>query len=410
MAIAPRLHLLVLIGNLCLVVLLLAPFLMRSRQAVREFVLLAGISTVAASLDVLFITVLSLTQVASLTVVVFIALGLYAAARQWLFDRLLASHALTTERIFEQLYRAAREVQAHPERDAQQLAALLRDLFEPLKVQRSLQAVAQSRVASGRALLLMPVLSPMFTPGGNVPALERRALVLRYARRGQRLLTREDARLADRVVEQLRRAVAYDLAVERGRSEERQRIAQDLHDDIGARLLTLMYQAPTPDMEDYVRHTLKDLKTLTRGLAAGEHVLSHAIAEWKSYLALRVAAARVELDWSARFDVDLRLSMVQWSAITRVLRELVSNTLHHGHAKLVTVRLSLERQHLNLVVTDDGVGGDPAAWSQGFGLGGVRKRIKLLGGEVAWRQGKPRGIVCEVHLAGFAARCATAPR
>lgn len=131
-----------LIGNLCLVVLLLAPFLMRSRQAMREFVLLAGISTVAASLDVLFITVFSLTQVASLTVMVFIALGLYAAARQWLFDRLLASHALTTERIFEQLYRAAREVQAHPERDAQQLAALLRDLFKPLEVQRSLQAVA----------------------------------------------------------------------------------------------------------------------------------------------------------------------------------------------------------------------------------------------------------------------------
>ena len=387
-------------ASLCLAGLLLTPFLLRSREAMREFVLLAGISAVAASLDVLFITVLSLGPFTSLTLVVFIALGLYAAARQWLFDKLLASQALTTERIFEQLYRAARDVQAHPERHAQQLAALLRDLFEPLEVQRWLQPVSRSRVAAGGALLLVPVLGPDSGQGRQ----DRKALMLRYARRGQRIFTREDARLADRVVEQLRRAVAYDLAVERGRSEERQRIAQDLHDDIGARLLTLMYQAPNPEVEDYVRQTLKDLKTLTRGLAAGEHLLSHALAEWKADLAQRLAAARVELDWSARFDDDLHLNMVQWSAITRVLRELVSNTLHHGRATQVNVRLSLTAQALHLVVTDDGVGGDPQAWSQGLGLGGVRKRVKLLGGQVQWRQGEPRGIVCEVHVAAFIAK------
>ena len=393
---------LVFVGNLWLIALLLAPFLMRSREAMREFVLLASVSTVAASLDVLFINVFSLAPFASLTLVVFIALGLYAAARQWLFDRLLASHALTTERIFEQLYRAAREVQAHPERHAQQLAVLLRELFEPLEVQRHAQPVAHSQVAGGGALLLVPVLAPSGPGLEAAPAQARNALLLRFARRGQRLFTREDARLADRVVEQLRRAVAYDLAVERGRSEERQRIAQDLHDDIGARLLTLMYQAPNPEMEDYVRHTLKDLKTLTRGLAAGEHVLSHAVAEWKTDLAQRVAAAGIDLDWSARFDQDLRLSMVQWSAITRVLRELVSNALHHGHASKVTVRLSLLQQELRLSVADDGVGGDPQAWAHGLGLGGVRKRIKLLGGDVIWRQGEPRGIVCEVRVSGFA--------
>jgi DNA-binding CsgD family transcriptional regulator/glucose-6-phosphate-specific signal transduction histidine kinase len=102
------------------------------------------------------------------------------------------------------------------------------------------------------------------------------ALVLRVAQRGQRLFTQEDARLAERVGDLLQRAVAYDQAVERGRHEERQRIAEDLHDDIGARSLTLMYQARTPEMENYIRHTLQDLKTLARGLVS--NALAHGRA------------------------------------------------------------------------------------------------------------------------------------
>ncbi|MFY9512487.1 MAG: ATP-binding protein, partial [Rubrivivax sp.] len=227
------------------------------------------------------------------------------------------------------------------------------------------------------------------------------ALVLRFARRGQRLFTSEDARLADRIVEQLRRAVAYDKAVERGRNEERQRIAQDLHDDIGARLLTLMYQAQTPEMEDYIRHTLLDLKTLTRGLAAAEHRLSHAAAEWKSDLTQRLTAAHVQLGWSFEVDHDVRLSVVQWSALTRVLRELVSNAIYHAQASQVDVAFSLIGSKLTLSVADDGNGRDPQSWSHGLGLGGVRKRVKLLGGEVRWRENTPRGIVCEVGVAEF---------
>jgi signal transduction histidine kinase len=197
----------------------------------------------------------------------------------------------------------------------------------------------------------------------------------------------------------LRRAVAYDKAVERGRSEERARIAQDLHDDIGARLLTLMYKAQTPEMEDYVRHTLKDLKTLTRGLAAGNQRLSHATAEWKADIAQRLGAAQIELDWSFTYDRDTVLGVVQWSALTRVLRELVSNTLQHSCATHVEIAAVLEGGRLRLTLADDGIGRNPQAWSHGLGLGGVRKRIKLLGGEVQWQENGHAGIVCTVLIA-----------
>lgn len=377
--------------------LLLVPFLSRSRQVLREFALLAGISTVATSVDLLFVSVFSVGPFTSLAVAVFVGVAIYAGARHAILHNMLGVNMLTTERIFEHLYRAAREVQSHPQQFSRVLGRLLSELFEPLEVQTLARVPANSLVVGGGAALVVPVRD---IDDNGTPAT---AWALRYAQRGQRLFTHEDARLADRVAEQLRRAVAYDLAVERGRYEERQRIAQDLHDDIGARLLTLMYQAPTPELEDYIRHTLQDLKTLTRGLAAAEHRLSHAAAEWKADLHQRLTAAQVRLEWACSYSHDMSLSVVQWSALTRLLRELVSNSLYHGHASCIEVSMRFEPTGLTLAVADDGVGHNPQAWAHGLGLGGVRKRVKLLGGEVSWRENQPRGIVCEAHMADIAA-------
>jgi signal transduction histidine kinase len=212
------------------------------------------------------------------------------------------------------------------------------------------------------------------------------------------MFTRDDARLTDRVLEQLVRAVAFDRAVEQGRNEERARIAQDLHDDIGARLLTLMYKAQSPEMEDYVRHTLQDLKTLTRGLAASSHLLSHASAEWKADITQRLEAAHCELDWSFDFDRDVNLTVVQWSALTRMLRELINNVIVHASATRVDVSGHFERGRFTLKVSDDGAGRKPENWAHGLGLGGIRKRVKLLGGEVRWRENSPHGIACEIRV------------
>lgn len=377
---------------------LLVPFLWRSRQLMREFAMLAGLGTLTTTLDLLFVTVFALSQFTSLTLALFLSLAAYAAARQWMLNRILGPALMPTERTFEQLYRVARQVRQQPERHAELLAQLLRDLFEPLEVQRLPRRVAAARVVADGAGLLVPAHGP--GPSADADPV---ALLLQFARRGQRIFTYEDARLTNRIVEQFRRAVAYDAAVERGRSEERQRIAQDLHDDIGARLLTLIYKSTTPEMEDYVRHTLKDLKTLTRGLAASQHWLSHATAEWKTDIQQRLTAADVDLAWSFYFEHDIMLSVVQWSALTRILRELVSNTLHHGHAGRVDIAGTVVGRTLTITVSDDGVGRDPDAWSHGLGLAGVRKRVRLLNGNAQWRENGERGIVCEVTIPDLSA-------
>jgi signal transduction histidine kinase len=386
------------------IVLLIIPFSARSPQLFREFATLAGISTLATSIDLLFVAVFALSPFTSLAAAVFIALALYAALRQRMMNRLIGNRTLTTERTFDHIYRAARAVQEQPTQYTQRLTQLLRDIFEPVEVLRSDRVPSTSLVIGGGSTLVVPIRSTEADSNAVATPPAAFALGLRFAQKGQRLFNLDDARLADRAVEQLRRAVAYDQAVEQGRHEERLRIAQDLHDDIGARLLTLMYQSTNPEMEDYIRHTLQDLKTLTRGLAAQDHLLSHAAAEWKADLTQRLHAAQGRLAWSFDVDNDLSLTMGQWSALTRVLRELVSNSLYHGHASLVEVDFQLQGSLLQLSVRDNGGGKNPQDWAHGLGMGGVRKRVKALGGQVLWRENTPVGVCCEVTVADFGPR------
>jgi signal transduction histidine kinase len=331
-----------------------------------------------------------------MTLSLFFSFGLYLIIRRWVMTRLPGRDPLTMERLFQRLYRIAREVERRPDTLDASLMRLMRELFDPLEVTLVPGEVAHSSLRGNGSVLLVPI--PTW---GARPAAVKHVLVLKHSHKGQRLFTSEDARLAERVMEQLHRALSFDQAVEQGRSEERLRIAQDLHDDIGARLLTLMYQAPNAEIEEYIRHTIQDLKTLTRGLAAQSHSLSEAGGEWKRDLSQRLSAARCELDWQMFQDTDMTLTMVQWSALTRILRELVSNAISHAKSNHVKVRIRLENDHLTLSVEDNGIGREPAKWSHGLGLGGVRKRVKQLGGSVRWLEAEPKGIRCEVVVESF---------
>lgn len=373
--------------------LLLVPFLSRSQHVIREFALLTTVSTIAMSVNLLFVSLFSLGQFASLALSLFVSIGVYVGSRQWLVNQLLGSSLPSAERMFERLYRVAREVEEHPERTPRLLSRLLQEMFEPLELKIVQKTIEGTRVINDGSTLLLPI--PVLSASQD-PEPVQLSMMLRFAHRGRRLFTLDDARLTDRIIEQLARAVAYDKAVERGRSEERSRLAQDLHDDIGARLLTLMYTAPTPEIEEYARHTLQDLKTLTRGLAAANHRLSHAAAEWKSDLSQRLSAAHIELDWRCEFDTDTQLSVVQWSALTRIMRELINNVIAHAGARNAQVHFRLFQQQMMLQVSDNGSGRNPQKWSHGLGLGGIRKRAKQLGASVEWLEANPRGTICRV--------------
>jgi signal transduction histidine kinase len=136
-------------------------------------------------------------------------------------------------------------------------------------------------------------------------------------------------------------------------------------------------------------------------------LLSLAAAEWKTDIAQRLAAAQCELTWHFTLDQDITLNMVQWSSLTRVLRELVSNILAHAEASHVSIACELQQGRFTLLIQDDGKGRNPEAWRQGLGLGGTRKRVKLMSGSITWRELEPRGVECLVVVPRLAQVSAT---
>lgn len=383
-------------SNALSVLFLALPFMVHSQRMAREIVLWSAL-TLGSLAGVLLWTALRTPM--PLSVVWLDLLGILVlgiVARWWLSHHVFERRTLRAAQLFDALYRAIRMVDTHPKQVQAALSALLSSIFAPLKVEPLERQLSHSVILADGACLLVPI--PNLHAAASGSTLHNTSLMLRGSHSGRRLFTQEDAHLADLIVEQIHRAVLFDKAVEHGRNDERLRLAQDLHDDIGARLLTLMYKSPTPEMEDYLRHTLKDLKTLTRGLSATNHSLSFACAEWKTDMAQRLAAADCELQWSASWDQDFELSIVHWSAVTRILRELVSNAIAHARATIVRIELNLESEQLMLRVQDNGNGPPPDRWSHGLGLSGVRKRVKQIGGSVEWKSLQDVGVRCEIKL------------
>lgn len=181
-------------------------------------------------------------------------------------------------------------------------------------------------------------------------------------------------------------------------AEERDRIQRDLHDDVGARLLSLVYAAPDEATRGLARETLRELRDLVS--QAGTEVRS--LAEFAQAMGAEVEerARTAGLAFTAAGAVhhDADLSAVQVWHLSRIVREAVSNVLRHAGAG--RLHLAVQRDASDaavlIVVEDDGRGLD-AAPDGGRGLGNIRQRVAELGGEVLWCAGAA-GAGCRMQV------------
>lgn len=191
--------------------------------------------------------------------------------------------------------------------------------------------------------------------------------------------------MLDRLESELSMSSAHALAAQ---ERERQRIARELHDEVGQSLTVALLglkrvvdRAPEELREELrtaqetVRSSLDEVRQVARRLRPGvleDLGLQSALSALSSEF---LQANNVQI--TRRIDPDLpALSDEVELVIYRIAQEGLTNVARHARARHVELSLTCADGNLTLRITDDGCGG---ARQEGAGMRGMRERAHLIG-------------------------------
>lgn len=334
--------------------------------------------------DLAILALLDASPFASLGAALVLCGFLYLPLRNWLWAKTVGRRRLSDHELFEGVIEAA--FASSNEERAQRWINLLRSVFEPLEVHRLKSTDDDAvRVREQGLELWLPALA-------SLPALR-----LSHPWGGRGLFELRHLRLAETLVTLMRRTETTREAFARGVREERLRIARDLHDNLGARLLSGLYAESPEATREGVRLAISDMRSIVHELTNDEPLpLSQVLSELRHETAERLRGTALGLDWSvAECDAAMAVPPSFARHYTSVLRELVSNAIRHASATRVSIRTEIRGDRLHTDVCDDGVG--YRGESVGNGLTSVRFRVRELGGTASF-EGTNAGTHVRVEL------------
>ena len=136
-----------------------------------------------------------------------------------------------------------------------------------------------------------------------------------------------------------------ELEVAHAIDEERRRIYDDLHDDIGSRLLTLLHRVQEPGQQQMVREILQDLRAILARDRGIEGTLLEVLAQLREETEQRLLTRDIELDWRQADDLpDPPLHRAQGMHLFRIGRESVTNAMRHAPVARLRVVVALQPQ------------------------------------------------------------------
>lgn len=197
-------------------------------------------------------------------------------------------------------------------------------------------------------------------------------------------------------------------AVWKVQEDERRRIARELHDGVGQNLTVLKHRlyeldAALAPHDDALRgivaaalalcgDTLEDTRELSRMLRPPilDDLGLEAALRWLVRSQGQSSGARVTLEIDALPPLDGELQTL----LFRVTQEALTNAAKHAGAGEIQVGLHRRGASLLLEIFDNGRGCDPelALASGGNGLGGMRERLRLYGGQLQLRSAAGEGM------------------
>jgi PAS domain S-box-containing protein len=210
--------------------------------------------------------------------------------------------------------------------------------------------------------------------------------------------------------EQMRELSAYMEAI---REEERKRIAMEIHDELGQLLTALKMDVSllkmrlandsdaakkVDDMRELVEKTIWMVRNVASHLrpAALNFGIVSAL-EWLVEDFGRRKGLSCQLWINGREPV---LEDAHATAVFRIVQASLTNVARHAGASRVDVTLTNTETTLDLYVSDDGCGFDPAAARKGYsyGLLGMSERARLIGGSLRIDSSPETGTVVSIHV------------
>jgi signal transduction histidine kinase len=226
------------------------------------------------------------------------------------------------------------------------------------------------------------------------------ARTLRAAEDGRVTL---EARVQEATAEMERNfAQLAELRVEQVTEKERKRIAGDLHDDLGAKLLTIVHTSESERISTLAREALEEMRLSVRGLTGKPMRLADALADWRAETVSRLGQASIEADWrSPTEEIEELLPARGFVQTTRILREAVSNIIKHSGASHCKVRCAISERQFSLTVQDNGKGIPmelDGKLDRGHGMSSMKHRAKQMQGQCLVESAPGYGTVIRLTL------------
>jgi len=198
-------------------------------------------------------------------------------------------------------------------------------------------------------------------------------------------------------------------------SQERNRLAREMHDTLAHTLSGLSVQLETIkaywEVDSSAARSIldKSLASAHSGLEETRRALKSLRASPLDDLGLGGAISALAKDTAARANLTLDLSIAEKlpalspdveQAIYRVAQEAIINIVNHAQAKNIYVRLELNDDKVKLTVHDNGIGFNPEKNNKSahFGLTGIKERAQLIGGELVIQSQPGNGTTIQLTV------------
>ncbi len=194
-----------------------------------------------------------------------------------------------------------------------------------------------------------------------------------------------------------------ELRVEQVTAQERKRIAGDLHDDLGAKLLTIVHTSDNDRISTLAREALEEMRLSVRGLTGKPVKLADAIGDWRAEFVSRLSQTGLEADWTSPSDEEIpqTLSARTYVQTTRILREAVNNIIKHAGASRCSVTVTIASGDFQLNIQDNGKGIQEVfdgRLDRGHGMASMKQRAKQLHGQCLVESSPGYGTVIRLTL------------